>query len=145
GLGLIGGSLALALKRARPELRIDGVDIDARARELALAAGAVDAAASLEDADLSSCTLVVLAVPAAPLLELIEPVARKLRADAVLTDVCGAKEEICRRALMQHCCIFIGGHPMAGTEFRGFEAASAALFAGAVVALCPPIGGPAPA
>jgi prephenate dehydrogenase len=86
---------------------------------------------------------VLLAVPAQPLLELLEPIARRLSPSAVLTDVCGAKEEICRRAQMQQCCIFVGGHPMAGTEFRGFAAARAQLFQGAVVALCPPRGGPA--
>jgi prephenate dehydrogenase len=143
GLGLIGGSLARSLRRARPEVPLYGVDSDARARELALAAGAVDEAAPLESAELERCSLVVLAVPAAPLVELIEPVARRLPPGAVLTDVCGAKEEICRRAAGQDAAVFVGGHPMAGTEFRGFEAASATLFAGAVVALCPPVGGPA--
>jgi len=129
GLGLIGGSLALALKRAG--LAVVGVDIDERTRALA---------ASLVDAfdDLESCTLIVLATPPATLLEQIDPVRRRLAPGAILTDVCGAKEEICRQGAGP---AFVGGHPMAGTEFRGFEAASARLFEGAVVALCP---GPAP-
>jgi prephenate dehydrogenase len=142
GLGLIGGSLALALRRAHPGLSVLGVDSDPHARELALAAGAVALASPPESADLEGCTLVVLAVPAAPLVELILPVAERLSANAVLTDVCGAKEAICNRALTQQRCVFVGGHPMAGTEFRGFEAARGDLFAGAVVALCPPVGGP---
>ena len=140
GLGLIGGSLALALKRAGPAFSVIGVDADAEARRLALAAGAVDRATSLEEADFAGCSLVVLAVPAQPLLELIQPIAQRLSDSAVLTDVCGSKEEICRRGLLQQRCIFVGGHPMAGTEFRGFAAARAQLFDGAVVALCPAVG-----
>ena len=153
GLGLIGGSLALALRRGWPGVSLLGVDADARTRELAVASGAVDSAAPLEEAALDSASLVVLAVPAAALLELIEPVAARLQPAAVLTDVCGAKEAIAQRAeaalaqLPQSSAgrrgpIFVGGHPMAGTEFRGFAAASGTLFQGAVVALCPPIGGP---
>ncbi len=140
GLGLIGGSLALALQKAQPGLQIVGVDSDEATRALALAAGAVQRASSLEAADLSGCQLAVLAVPAQPLLELIGRVAGLLPEGAVLTDVCGAKEEIVRRAQLQQRCIFVGGHPMAGTEFRGFAAARADLFQGAVVALCPPAG-----
>ncbi len=142
GLGLIGGSLARALKRAARERRIVGVDNDAETRRAALAAGAVDSAAPLESADLAACDVVVLATPAAVLLGQIGEVAARLRPDAVLTDVCGSKEAIRAKALLQQCCIFVGGHPMAGTEFRGFQAASAQLFEGAVVALCPPVGGP---
>ena len=152
GLGLIGGSLALALRRAWPGVPVLGVDQDAGTRERAAASGAVERACSLEDADLGAASLVVLAVPAAPLLALIEPVSRRLAAGAVLTDVCGAKEEIVRRAVQVAAAgrlaglgspgpVFVGGHPMAGTEFRGFQAASGELFQGAVVALCPPVGG----
>ena len=150
GLGLIGGSLALALRRAWPGVSLLGVDSDPRTRELLAASGAVERVCDLEDADLATASLVVLAVPAAALLELIEPVAKRLAQGAVLTDVCGAKEEIVRRARQVAAAgklagqsgngpIFVGGHPMAGTEFRGFQAASAGLFQGAVVALCPPV------
>ena len=142
GLGLIGGSLALALRRSWPRVRLHGVEIDAKTRELALAASAVDEAVSPEHAELAACSLVVLAVPAATVLELLPAVALRLGPAAVLTDVCGAKEEICKLGAAQRGAVFVGGHPMAGTEFRGFAAASASLFEGAVVALCPPQGGP---
>ena len=67
-------------------------------------------------------------------------VAARMRPGALLTDVCGAKERICAAAATQDRVVFIGGHPMAGTEFRGFVAAHPALFFGSTVALCPPVG-----
>ncbi|HUJ25662.1 MAG TPA: prephenate dehydrogenase [Myxococcales bacterium] len=140
GLGLIGGSLALALRRAKPALRIIGVDVDVRAREMALEEGAVDTATWLNDAALEVCDAVVLSTPAQPLLEMIPLVADRMREGAVLTDVCGAKERICAQGAAQDKIVFVGGHPMAGTEYRGFVAANPSLFAGATVAICPPVG-----
>jgi prephenate dehydrogenase len=142
GLGLIGGSLALALRRARPAWRLAGVDSDAATRAQALAAGAVDEATELAQARLDECDAVVLAVPAPALLELIPEAAARMRHDAVLTDVCGAKEAPCARGADQQRTIFVGAHPMAGTEFRGFAAADAGLFRGATVAICPPKASP---
>jgi len=140
GLGLIGGSLALALRRARPELRILGVDVDTGALKRALAERAIDASATPDSAPLAECEVVVLAQPAAALLESILPTAARMTPGAVLTDVCGSKEAICARAAGQDRVVFVGAHPMAGTEFRGFAAASPALFSGATVAVCPPVG-----
>jgi prephenate dehydrogenase len=145
GLGLIGGSLALALRRARPNLWIAGVDVDRRSLELALEARAVDVASSLEQAPLGDCDLVVLCTPAQVLLESVPAVAARMRPGAVLTDVCGSKEKICAAGAAQERVVFLGGHPMAGTEFRGFAAASAALFEGCTVALCAPAGAGDPA
>ncbi|HKC61752.1 MAG TPA: prephenate dehydrogenase/arogenate dehydrogenase family protein [Myxococcales bacterium] len=140
GLGLIGGSLALSLRRARPGLRILGVDVDAGALEEALAARAIDTSAPPASAPLSDCGVVVLAQPAGALLEAVLPTAARMRPGAVLTDVCGSKEAVCARAARQDRVVFVGAHPMAGTEFRGFAAASSGLFQGATVAVCPPVG-----
>jgi prephenate dehydrogenase len=145
GLGLIGGSLALALRRARPRWTLLGVDTDKETRAQALAAGAVHEATALAEASLSRCDAVVLAVPAPALVELIPVLAACMREGAVLTDVGGAKAEPCRAGASQSRVVFVGGHPMAGTEFRGFGAADAALFDGATVALCPPPAGAASA
>ena len=140
GLGLIGGSLALGLRRARPSIWIAGIDHDARTRDLALDEGAVDVAGTLEHTPLEACETVVLATPAQALLEMLPGVTARMHPGALLTDVCGAKERICATAAAQDRVVFIGGHPMAGTEFRGFVAANPALFAGCTVALCPPVG-----
>src|SRR5467141_1279150 len=140
GLGLIGGSLALALRRSRPDTRILGIDVDPRAREQALEEGAADATMTLEDADFMESDTVVLCAPAQPLLDMLPGVAARMRPGALLTDVCGAKERICAAAAAQDRVVFIGGHPMAGTEFPGFVAANPALFSRCTVALCPPVG-----
>ena len=140
GLGLIGGSLALALRRSRPELRIFGVDVDPRACEQALEEGAVDTGCSLETAALEICDAVVLCAPAQALLEMLPKIAARMAPGAALTDVCGAKERVCEAGARQDRVVFVGAHPMAGTEFRGFSAAHAALFKGATVAICAPAG-----
>ena len=140
GLGLIGGSLALALRDRRPSLRILGVDLDPESLRLATKAGAIEQGSSPEEAALESCDVVVLATPAAGLMEAILPAARRMRPTAVLTDVCGAKEAVCGRAAQQDRVVFVGAHPMAGTEYRGFAAALPSLFQGATVAICPPVG-----
>jgi prephenate dehydrogenase len=142
GLGLIGGSLALALRRTRPDLFVAGIDIDGRARDQAVEERAVSSATTLEAAELDEFDTVVLCTPAQPLLEMLPGVAARMRPGALLTDVCGAKERICTQGAAQDRVVFIGGHPMAGTEFRGFIAANPALFFGCTVALCPPVGAP---
>jgi len=140
GLGLIGGSLALALRRSRPDIRILGIDVDPRAREQALEERAADATTTLEDADFLESDTVVLCAPAQPLLDMLPGVAARMRPGTLLTDVCGAKERVCAAAAAQDRVVFIGGHPMAGTEFPGFVAANPALFSRCTVALCPPVG-----
>jgi prephenate dehydrogenase len=99
-------------------------------------------AAALEDAALDACDVVVLSTPAQALLEMLPGVAARMRPGALLTDVCGAKERVCAAGARQDRVVFIGAHPMAGTEFRGFGAASPTLFAGCTVAVCPPEGAP---
>ena len=78
GLGLIGGSLALALRDRRPSLRILGVDLDPESLRLATKAGAIEQGSSPEEAALESCDVVVLATPAAGLMEAILPAARRM-------------------------------------------------------------------
>jgi prephenate dehydrogenase len=140
GVGLIGGSVALALRRSRPDVRILGVDVDRRALEQALEEGAIQSSAAPDEAALLDCDVVVLAQPAQALLDSILPIAARMRPGAVLTDVCGSKETVCVRAAQQKRVVFVGAHPMAGTEFRGFAAASPAMFTGATIAICPPVG-----
>ena len=82
----------------------------------------------------------VLCTPAQPLLEMLPSVAARMQPGTLLTDVCGAKELICSAGAAQDRVVFIGGHPMAGTEFRGYVSANPALFSGCTVALCPPVG-----
>jgi prephenate dehydrogenase len=126
GTGLIGGSLALALKQSFPHLRIAGVDkpdVLRRAERL----GMIDTAGP-EPAD-----LVILATPVGEILKLIDQFNSK---EALVTDVGSTKVAICNKA-ERFAVPFIGGHPMAGLEHSGPEAANADLFRGAHYFLCP--------
>ena len=139
GLGLIGGSLGLALKNPQtgPVSTVVGWDQDAAARDLACARGAVDAtpddlAAAVADAD-----LVVVAVPVLSVRDVFRAIAPALRPSAVVTDVASTKVAVCRWAAEFFPGKFIGGHPMAGSELSGVGNARAALFAGATYCLTP--------
>jgi prephenate dehydrogenase len=129
GTGLIGGSIALALRRRG--WHVSGVDADAERARQALATGAVDAVGDDPDAEVA-----FVAVPAAAVAG---EVARLLsdpnrRPDAVVTDVSGVKTAIVEAADQPR---FIGGHPMAGSEQIGLGGADPDLFAGAVWVLTP--------
>jgi prephenate dehydrogenase len=130
GVGLIGGSLALALKRAFPEIRIAGVDkpeVLDRARRLKI----IDAVTPGEV--VGHDDLVVLATPVGEILKLLDQFTRNHR---LVVDVGSTKLTICRKA-ERLGVPFIGGHPMAGLEQSGPEAASADLFREAPFFLCP--------
>ena len=127
GLGLVGGSLARALTAAG--YRVTGIDwplvVRRALRTRAIAVGATRAeAAAVAD-------LVVLAAPPATNLRLLRRLARVARPGLVITDVSSVKGEIVREAARLGLRGFVGGHPMAGTEKRGFAASSADLFRGA--------------
>jgi prephenate dehydrogenase len=128
GLGLVGGSLARALSAAGH--RVTGVDRPAvlgRAR----AARAVSRTATRLEAAAETADLVVLAAPPATNIVLLRRLARVLRPGLVVTDVSSVKGPIVREATRLGLATFVGGHPMAGTERRGFAASSARLFRGA--------------
>src|SRR5438270_2156120 len=140
GLGLIGGSLALALRRARPQTWIIGVDVDARSLEQAADERAIDAVATPDLVRLDGCDTVVLCTPAQPLLGMLPSVAARMQPGALLTDVCGAKELVCSAGAAQDRVVFIGGHPMAGPEVRGYGSAHPAVVSGCTLAPCPAVG-----
>jgi len=137
GVGLIGGSFALALKKAGFTGRILGVS-SPKTIEKALAAGAIDDAAPLEQA-LAAADLVYLAQPVLGILEQLPEVARLARPEALVTDAGSTKAAIV--ALAQEVFDppqrFLGGHPMAGKEGRGVENSDPSLFQNAVYALTP--------
>ncbi|MDD2361870.1 MAG: prephenate dehydrogenase/arogenate dehydrogenase family protein [Oscillospiraceae bacterium] len=127
GMGLIGGSLGLALKK-RTEHTVIGIDIDPTVVQAALDGGAADkvGAEHLAEAD-----LLVLALPPTVAVEFLTAHADKLKKGAVVTDVCGVKRYIvqkCRPICLKYRLDFVGGHPMAGKEHSGFSNATPDLF-----------------
>jgi prephenate dehydrogenase len=140
GVGLIGGSFAMALRRASPGLAIVGVDRDAQAVARAAALGVIDTAADSVSAAAKGAELVVLAVPVRAIGGVLHDVALVVDTRAVVTDVGSTKGDVIRVAreeLRAHFPRFVPGHPIAGRETSGIDAASADLFKGARVVLTP--------
>lgn len=125
GIGLIGGSIARAARAADPSVRILGLDLGETA-EAAERAGVIDQAAHIDA--ISGCDLVVLAAPISANLAWMDRLAA-MRATALVTDVGGTKRQMNAKALaLGDRLRFIGGHPMAGSDRAGFDAADAGLF-----------------
>ena len=126
GVGLIGGSLGLALRRAFPEIRITGVDnadVLERARRLKI----------IDGTEAWAADLVILATPVGDILKMLDQFNSQ---QTLVMDVGSTKVTICRKA-ERLGVPFIGCHPMAGLELSGPEAANADLFRGAPLFLCP--------
>ena len=122
GVGLIGGSFALALRKAGFKGKIIGVSSPATVQK-ALSLGVIDAALPLAEAA-RAADLVYLSQPISQILDTLGV----LVTNAVVTDAGSTKAVICERARHLNC--FIGGHPMAGKELRGVEHADPDLFRG---------------
>lgn len=129
GVGLIGGSFGLALRKAGFQGPILGVS-SARSIEQAVALGAIDRGATLEEAA-GICDLLFLSQPISGILETLRKLDPLVRGDALVTDAGSTKQAIAdeaKRSLRR--CAFLGGHPMAGKALRGVAAADADLFRG---------------
>ena len=137
GVGLIGGSLGLALRAHGFRGRILGVS-SPRTLEEALALGAVDSAGPLEEA-VSAADLVYLAQPVDRILDLLPQVRRFVQPHALVTDCGSTKEAIVARAgeVFDKAPWFVGGHPMAGKEGRGVQLAEPEIFRGCTYVLTP--------
>jgi prephenate dehydrogenase len=129
GVGLIGGSFGLALRKAGFDGGILGVS-SARSIEQAVARRAIDRGVTLEEAA-GVCDLLFLSQPISGILETLRKLGPLVREDALVTDAGSTKQAIvdeAKRSLRR--CAFLGGHPMAGKELRGVAAADADLFRG---------------
>ncbi|NWF85933.1 MAG: prephenate dehydrogenase/arogenate dehydrogenase family protein [Bryobacteraceae bacterium] len=136
GVGLIGGSFALALRAAGVEARITGIDLG-RNLSTELANGVIDDALPLEEA-CATADLIYLALPIGNILELLPRVAAACGENCLVTDAGSTKSEIVRRAAEVFVRgQFLGGHPMAGKETRGVTVAEAGLFRGRPYLLTP--------
>ncbi len=140
GLGLIGGSLALALSGRRGGPEVWGCDRRREFARMAVEGGAI--ARACTEREMAQCDIVVVCVPVLRSLALIRSLGGRMRPGAVLTDAGSAKAEIVRAGLaaMARGAEFVGGHPIAGTENSGYPAAFAGLFKGRTVILTPTAG-----
>jgi prephenate dehydrogenase len=141
GLGLIGGSLARALRAANAVSTIDGYDPDPVQSQSALELGVIDHATATAAEAVRAADVVVLAVPVLRTAEALAAVLPALKTGAVVTDVGSTKQSVL--ADVQRVCQgtlppwFVAAHPIAGTEKSGVAASFAELFKGKRVILTP--------
>ena len=143
GVGLIGGSFALALRRAGGAARIVGADRDLQSLERAVALGVIDTAAESASEAAESADLVFVAVPVRAMGPVLHDISLGLAPHAVVTDAGSTKTEVARTAreeLRERFPRFVPGHPIAGRESSGVEAAVPDLYRGARVVLTPTAG-----
>jgi prephenate dehydrogenase len=136
GVGLIGGSIGMALRARGLATEVVGVDRSAETLARAQALGAIDEG-SLEIGAVESADCVVFAAPVGVLADLFASAAPFIAPDAVITDVGSVKRGIVALGEQLFSSRFVGGHPMAGSEASGVEAARPDLFEGAAWALTP--------
>jgi prephenate dehydrogenase len=136
GLGLIGGSIALDLRKAGLATEIVGIDLSPSNGSRAVELGLVDRIES-EGAALASSDLVVLAIPVNALSQLLPQVLDTVKKKAVVIDTGSTKRMICR-AIAHHTnrSQFVAAHPIAGTENSGPDAAFEGLFRGKTNIIC---------
>jgi prephenate dehydrogenase len=140
GVGLIGGSFALALKEAGAVGRAVGVGRGGRNIRRALDLKIIDAAGALDKATFADADLALLAVPVGQMQRVMRAIAPLLGGRTVVTDAGSTKEDVvglARRELEGALSRFVPGHPIAGTEKSGAESAFAALYRGRRVVLTP--------
>lgn len=137
GVGLIGGSLGLAIKKDKLADHVIGIDINQSDLKLAQKLGAIDQF-SLDYELISTVDLVILAAPITVNLRILREIEPQLKPSAIVTDVCSTKGNFvreCEQILTKNS--FVGGHPMAGAEVTGVGGADPYLFENAIYLLTP--------
>lgn len=138
GLGLIGGSLARAY--ALEGHTVYAIQRNESMLSFAMLAGAVHG--KLNEETIPQCDLILLAIYPDGSASWLERNAHLVSKNTLVIDCCGTKKEICRRCFPlaeQYGFTFVGGHPMAGSQFSGFKYSRADLFEGAPMVLVPPV------
>ena len=140
GVGLIGGSVALALKKASFVTHIVGVGRSEKSLQDALRLGVIDAAETNIHAACSGADLILIAAPVAQTASILRNIKPYLQAHTVITDAGSTKGDVlaCAREILgDQFKQFVGGHPIAGAEKSGVSAAKDDLFFGKNVVLTP--------
>ena len=139
GVGLIGGSFARALRETGTVKKITGIDISAANLEEALSLGICDEIARYAVSGVQGAQVVFIAVPVCATRDVVAEIAPALSTGCIVTDGGSVKNVLVKDCedLLSPCCHFVGGHPIAGTEFSGPAAAIADLYKGKRCILTP--------
>ena len=129
GVGLIGGSLGLALKEKNPIFKITGIDKPEIIIK-AITRGAIDEGTVNLEEGIKEADIVIIATPVKTILDLLPKINPFLKRGCLVTDTGSTKGQVVERAneVLSKDVFFIGGHPMAGSEEYGVESAKPHLF-----------------
>lgn len=131
GVGLIGGSIGLALKeKLKEDILISGMDDAKETLSIALERGAVDVASRSAEAAVKDADIVFLSTPVLQIVPMVEKILPHLKRGAIVTDTGSTKQCVWRKlkAILPEGVHYVAGHPMAGKEHSGIAAADADLF-----------------
>ncbi len=137
GLGLIGGSLAKSAKK-NTKHKVYGYDIDKKVINSAISEQSIDG--ELTEKRLSACDYVFIPLYPEAVVEYVKKSADNFKENAVVIDCAGVKRSVCNecfRIADEHNFSFVGGHPMAGTQYSGFENSKDTMFYNAPFVLTP--------
>ena len=140
GVGLLGASLGLAVKKRKLARQVIGIGRPGSpSLKIALKLGAVDKITT-DPAAVSQCDLVVLAMNVGLFSKIFQQISPHLAAGALVTDVGSTKQQVMRWAArdLPRRAVFVGSHPMAGSEKRGPQFARGDLYQNALCLICPP-------
>lgn len=139
GLGLIGGSIGLALHRARGAREVTGYDLRKGVTDSARRIGAIDQPYNALADAVRGAELIILATPVGAMRSLLQNIGAFASPGAVVTDVASTKSQVINWAeeFLPAQVSFVGGHPMTGKESSGVEAADATLFQNRIYCLTP--------
>lgn len=137
GLGLIGGSLAKSAKK-NTKFKVYGYDLDKNVITKAISGKSIDG--ELTEKRLSTCDYVFIPLYPEAVIEYVKKNADVFKENAVVIDCAGVKRSVCEecfRIAEEHKFSFVGGHPMAGTQYSGFENSKDTMFYNAPFVLTP--------
>ena len=138
GLGLIGGSMAKAYKAEGHT--VIGYDKDSATLGYALLASIIDA--ELIESTIKDCDLIFVALYPQATINYLNSIAKFIKKDTVVIDLCGTKKLVCEAGMTlakEYGFTFVGGHPMAGTQYSGIKYSKPTLFKNAPMVIVPPI------
>jgi prephenate dehydrogenase len=135
GVGLIGGSFALEIKKIFPDSNIIGIDNSKENLDQAINLGIIDAIGSIDD--ITNPFMILLAIPVKSIINILPNVLDKSTIDTIVIDFGSTKNSICK-SVMNHKnrSNFVAAHPIAGTEFSGPNAAHYGLFDNKNIIIC---------
>ncbi len=135
GIGLIGGSFALEIKKIFPDSNIMGIDNSKENLDQAINLGIIDAIGSIDD--ITNPFMILLAIPVKSIINILPNILDKSTQDTIVIDFGSTKNSICK-SVMNHKnrSNFVAAHPIAGTEFSGPNAAHYGLFDNKNIIIC---------